>query len=189
MLVTTRSAAVHKKPNTVSHRAQSAWLIVIALQVRLRALEGCCISFGVLKWKADLTWSFQITLQAVEEIIMPALALAVLAYSDGSQFRFTAELQLTWLVTWAMREEDPPHPHPPPVGHQELRVEITWAMRRRTPCHIGHQELRVEVTWAVRRSAGILRPRGSASCCSCHTLSSWKPHTFKYFLIKISFQT
>ena len=29
---------------------------------------------------------------------MPALAYAVLAYSDGSQFRFIAELQSTWFV-------------------------------------------------------------------------------------------
>ena len=31
-------------------------------------------------------------------MFMPALTQAVLAYSDGSQFRFTAELQSTWLV-------------------------------------------------------------------------------------------
>ena len=43
---------------------------------------------------------------------------------------------------------------PPPIGHQELRVEVTWAMRRRIqhpPTLIGHQEFRVEVTWVMRR--------------------------------------
>ena len=63
-------------------------------------------------------------------VIMPTLAEAVLAYSDGSQFHFTAELQSTWLVTWAMKRRTQ-HPHPPTaIGHQELRLEVTWAMRR-----------------------------------------------------------
>ena len=90
-------------------------------------------------------------------VFMLALALAVLPYRSGSQFCFTAELQPPWLVTCAIEEEDPHHPnphwssgveiwsdmsneeeyphlHPPtPIGHQELRVEVTWAMRRSTP--------------------------------------------------------
>ena len=39
-----------------------------------------------------------------------------------------------------------------PIGHQELRVEVTWAMRSKTPTQspLGHQELRVEVPWAMR---------------------------------------
>ena len=33
------------------------------------------------------------------ELIILALAEAVLAYGNGSHFHFTAELQSTWLVT------------------------------------------------------------------------------------------
>ena len=45
-------------------------------------------------------------------------------------------------------EEDPS----PPVGHQELRVEVMWAMRRRTPTHpsplvIRNWELKWHEQW------------------------------------------
>ena len=49
-------------------------------------------------------------------------------------------------------EEDPPTL--PPIGHQQLRVKMTCAMRRTHPTQapIGHQQLHVEVTCAMRRS-------------------------------------
>ena len=51
------------------------------------------------------------------------------AYSDGSQFRFTAELQKIWLVSWGGGGwSSHPLPTPPPNGHPEL---VRWAIRRR----------------------------------------------------------
>ena len=80
-------------------------------------------------------------------LFMPALAEAVPAYSDGSQFRFTAELQKIWLVSrggggwpptlkWSSRvgkmsneeeEEDDPHPYPPhPKWSSLWRIPDEW---------------------------------------------------------------
>ena len=56
-----------------------------------------------------------------------------------------------WELNEMSNEEEDTPPHPTnPVGHQGLRVEVTWAMRRRTstPIHpnpIGHEQLRVNV--------------------------------------------
>ena len=51
------------------------------------------------------------------------LHVVKLAYSDGNQFRFTAESYSTWLVRWAMRRTNPilSHPH-----HQPSAVE-SWS--------------------------------------------------------------
>ena len=89
-------------------------------------------------------------------LIMLALALAVLAYSNGTQFCFIAELQSTWLVTWAMKRTPPTHP----IGHQALRVEVTWAMRRmipHPPHTIGHQELKWHEQWGGPHPPFIIR--------------------------------
>ena len=69
------------------------------------------------------------------------------------------------LVGEMSSEEDP---HYPLTGHQQLKVEVTWGMRRTHPLStisswelkwheedpppVNHQELRVEVTWAMRRT-------------------------------------
>ena len=49
-------------------------------------------------------------------------------------------------------EEDPLYPTP--IGHQQLQVEVTCAMRRTHLPYppIGHQQLRVEMTCAMRRT-------------------------------------
>ena len=66
----------------------------------------------------------------------------MLAYSDGSQFHFTAEPYSTWLMRWGGYSHPTPNnnmcdvedpPYPTPIGHWQLRVEVTWAMRRTHP--------------------------------------------------------
>ena len=107
---------------------------------------------------------------------------------------FTAEPHSTWLVRWAMRRTHPTLP--PPIGHQQLRVEVTWAMRRTHPTlpPIGHWKLRVEVTWVMRRTHPIplwssaveswsdMNNEGDPPCPTPHWPSAACPHhALKYY--------
>ena len=95
-----------------------------------------------------------------------ALAYAVMAYSNGSQFCFTAELQSIWLVSWGGGGRPPPLPIPPLNGYPEL---VRWAMRRRRkrtptpyPPHPHSELCRVlhscfpSSQWAVKSSTFLL---------------------------------
>ena len=64
----------------------------------------------------------------------------MLAYSDGSQFRFAGELQSIWLVRWAMRSRTPhpypTHPFPPHCVKSStslLALDEQWGAGHPTP--------------------------------------------------------
>ena len=115
---------------------------------------------------------------------MSALAKAVLAYNDGSQFHCWGTINLvgemwrislsaigSWELKWHVWcGRGPPHPQwslvvqswsdmhdveedtpTHPIGHWQLRVEVTCAMWRRTHPLVGHWQLRVEVTCVMWR--------------------------------------
>ena len=79
--------------------------------------------------------------------IWPVGKVIINPYSN--EVNFISLLSCNQLGWW--HEQWGGGPHQPPIGHQELRVEVTWATRRRIPTPIGHQEFTVEVTWAMRR--------------------------------------
>ena len=75
--------------------------------------------------------------------------------------------ELKWHVMWRPHLTLTPHWQPaddswsdmcnvkdpsylPPIGHWQLRVEVTCVMWRTHPTSIGHQQLRVEMMWNVK---------------------------------------
>ena len=90
----------------------------------------------------------------------------MLAYSNGSQFCFTAELQSPWLVRWAMRRRTP-HPTTPNwvIRSWELKWHEQWGGTPNTtlptPLVIRSWELKWHKQWGS--VSAYWDPAGSAS--------------------------
>ena len=91
----------------------------------------------------------------------------MLEYSDGSQFGFTAEAHSTWLVRCGGYPSSPGwcdwlgvkcEGGPTPIGHQQLRIEVTCAIWRRTHPSPSSAIYGWELKWHVQCGGGPTPP-------------------------------